>query len=48
MRENKTCLHKELEEMSTEQLDNILQAELQKEHPDENTVFPILQVLESR
>ena len=48
MRENMTCLRKELEERSTEQLDNMLQTELQKEQPDENTVLPILQILEDR
>lgn len=48
MRENMTCLQEELEEMSTAQLDGILQAELQKEQPDENTVLPILQILEDR
>ena len=48
MREIKTCLRKELEERSTEQLDNMLQTELQKEQPDENTVLPILQILEDR
>lgn len=48
MRENKTCLHIELETMSTAQLDDILQAELQKEQPDENVVLPILEILEAR
>jgi len=48
MREKKTCLHEEWGQMSTSQLDDILQAELQKEHPDENTVLPILEILEDR
>lgn len=48
MRENKTCFHKELEQMSTAQLDDILQAELQKDQPDEHVVLPILEVLEKR
>lgn len=48
MRENKACLQKELEKMSTAQLDVILHEELQKEHPDEKTVLPILEVLGER
>lgn len=48
MREKQTCLHEEWGQMSTSQLDDILQAELQKECPDENTVLPILRILEAR
>ena len=48
MRESKTCLYGELKNMSTLQLDDMLQKELQKEHPDENVVQPILKVLEDR
>ena len=48
MRENKTCLYNKWEQMPTEDLDNILQEELRKEHPDQEVVLPILRVLEER
>lgn len=48
MRENKTCQRKEWNQTSTEDLDQILQAELRKEHPDQEVVLPILRVLEER
>lgn len=49
MRKRKAaCLDKEMERLSTEQLDDLLQRELQKEKPDENVVLPILHVLRRR
>lgn len=48
MRENKTCLYKEFAEMSTAQLDEKLQQELQKEEPEAEVVLGILGVLEER
>ena len=48
MRENKTCQRKEWDQTSTEDLDQILQAELRKEHPDQEVVLPILRVLKER
>lgn len=48
MREIKTCPNKGWQQMSTEELDQILQAELKKEHPDEEVVLPILRELEER
>lgn len=44
----KACPGKELENMTTEQLDELLQEELRKEVPDESVVLPILQVLQER
>ena len=48
MREIKTCLCKEFAEMSTAQLDEKLQQELQKEEPEAEVVLGILGVLEER
>lgn len=48
MRENKTCPYQGWQQMSTEELDRILQAELEKEHPDQEVVLPILHELEKR
>lgn len=48
MREIKTCPDQEWKQLPTEELDKILQAELEKEHPDEEVVLPILQILEER
>ena len=48
MRENRTCPNKGWKQMSTQELDQILQAELQKEHPNEEVVLPILHELEER
>ena len=48
MRENKTCPNTGWQRMPTEELDQILQAELEKEHPDEEVVLPILRELEER
>lgn len=48
MKENKTCLRKEFAEMSTAQLDETLQQELQKEDPEEEVVLGILRILEER
>lgn len=48
MRENKTCPDQGWKQMPTEELDQILQAELRKEHPNEEVVLPILQTLEER
>jgi len=48
MRENKTCPDQEWEKLPTEELDQILQAELEKEQPDEKVVLPILRILEER
>lgn len=48
MRENKTCPNRGWQQMPTEELDRILQAELEKEHPNEEVVLPILHELEDR
>ena len=48
MRENKTCPNTGWQQMPTEDLDQILQAELEKEHPNEEVVLPILQELKER
>lgn len=48
MRESKTCLCERWEQLPTEELDKLLQAELEKEHPDENVVLPILRTIENR
>ena len=48
MRENKTCPNTGWQQMPTEELDQILQAELEKEHPNEEVVLPILHELEER
>ncbi len=48
MRENKTCPNTGWQQMPTEELDRILQAELEKEHPNEEVVLPILHELEER
>ena len=48
MRENKTCPNRGWQQMPTEELDQILQAELEKEHPNEEVVLPILHELEDR
>lgn len=48
MRENKTCPYEGWEQMPTEELDQILQAELEKDHPSQEVVLPILQELEER
>jgi len=48
MRENKTCPYQGWQQMPTEELDQILQAELEKEHPNEEVVLPILRELEER
>lgn len=48
MRENKTCPNTGWQHMPTEELDQILQAELEKEHPNEEVVLPILRELEER
>ena len=48
MREIKTCPNTGWQQMSTEELDQILQAELEKEHPNEEVVLPILRELEER
>ena len=48
MREIKTCPNTGWQQMSTEELDQILQAELEKEHPNEEVVLPILHELEER
>lgn len=48
MREIKTCRHQEWEQLPTEELDQILQAELEKEYPSEEVVLPILRILEER
>ena len=48
MRENKTCPNTGWQQMPTEELDQILQAELEKEHPNEEVVLPILRELEER
>lgn len=48
MRENKTCLYQGWQQLPTEELDKLLQAELEKEHPNEEVVLPILRELEER
>jgi hypothetical protein len=48
MREMKTCPDQEWKQLPTEELDHILQAELEKECPDEEVVLPILRILEDR
>ena len=48
MRENKTCPDQEWKQLPTEDLDHILQAELEKEYPNEEVVLPVLQILEER
>ena len=48
MREIKTCPGQEWKQLPTEELDQIMQAELEKEHPDEEVVLPILRILEER
>lgn len=48
MRESKTCPNRGWQQMPTKELDQILQAELEKEHPNEEVVLPILQELEER
>ncbi len=48
MRENKTCPYQGWRQTPTEELDKILQAELEKEHPNEEVVLPILHELEDR
>ncbi len=48
MRENKTCLDQGWNQLPTEELDRVLQAELEKDHPNEEVVLPILNELEER
>lgn len=48
MREIKTCPNTGWKQMPTEELDQVLQAELEKEHPNEEVVLPILRELEER
>lgn len=48
MRENKTCLDQGWSQLPTEELDQVLQAELEKDHPNEEVVLPILNELEER
>ena len=48
MRENKTCLDQGRNQLPTEELDRVLQAELEKGHPNEEVVLPILRELEER
>lgn len=48
MRENKTCPYQGWKQIPTEELDQILQAELEKDHPSQEVVLPILQELEER
>ena len=48
MRENKTCPHQGWQQTPTVELDQILQAELVKEHPDKEVVLSILHELEKR
>ena len=48
MREIKTCPDQEWKQLPTEELDKLLQAELEKEYPNEAVVLPILQILEER
>ena len=48
MRESKTCPDQKWKQLPTDELDGILQAELEKEYPNEEVVLPILQILEDR
>ena len=48
MREIKTCPNTGWQQMPTEELDQVLQAELEKKHPNEEVVLPILRELEER
>jgi len=48
MREIKTCANQKWKQLPTEELDQILQAELEKEHPNEEVVLPILHILQDR
>lgn len=48
MREIKTCPDQGWQHLSTSELDQLLQAELEKDHPNEEVVLPILQILEER
>lgn len=48
MRENRTCPYQGWKQKPTEELDQALQAELEKEHPNEEVVLPILHELEER
>lgn len=48
MKENKTCPDQEWKQLPTDELDHILQAELEKEHPNEEVVLPILRTLGDR
>jgi len=48
MREIKTCANQKWKQLPTEELDQILQAELEKEHPNEEVVVPILHILQDR
>ena len=48
MTERKACPGEKWEQLSTEELDRVLQAELRKEYPDENVVLPILRTLQLR
>lgn len=48
MTERKACPDAKWEQLTTEELDQTLQTELRKEHPDETVVLPILHTLEER
>ena len=48
MTERIACPNQGWEQLPTEELDEILKAELRKEHPNEEVVLPILQILEDR
>lgn len=48
MREIKPCPAQGWKQLPTEELDKILQAELEKEYPNEEVVLPILRILEER
>ena len=49
MRERKAvCQEREMKQLTTEELDRMLQSELRREDPDENIVLPILKVLRQR
>lgn len=48
MRENKTCPYEGWQQLPTQELDQILQAELEKDHPSQEVVLPILQIIEER
>ena len=48
MRESTICTDQKWKQLPTDELDRILQAELEKKHPNEEVVLPIVRILEER